>query len=83
MNGMSRCDSEHMVERSGMSWCPMAKVSKRKLAERVTSLRRRRNKGTYDKERIKPKTSYIHPTKVQTRVRVGGEMSNSVCMALA
>ena len=49
MNEMSRCNSEHMVERSGISLCPMAKVSKRGLAKEATSLRQRRNKGTYDK----------------------------------
>ena len=25
MNEMSRCDSEHMVERSGINLCPMAR----------------------------------------------------------
>ena len=49
MNEMSRCDSEHMVKRSGISLCPMAKASKRGLAKEATSLRQRRNKGTYDK----------------------------------
>jgi len=34
MNEMSRCNSEHMVKRSGISQCPMAKVSKRRLAKR-------------------------------------------------
>ena len=34
MNEMSRCDSKHMVERSSISQCLMAKASKRRLAKR-------------------------------------------------
>ena len=71
MNGTSRRDSEHMVERNGRSWGPMTKASKRKLQGKATSLRQKRNKETYEKERINPKPAICMSNKVRTRVRAG------------
>jgi len=45
MNEMSRCDSEHMVERSGISRCPMAKASKRRLAKRGDGSKTKKKQG--------------------------------------